>query len=117
MKPDRGIALALVLLPAAGLAQSLPFATYSSDDGLAESVVLSLLQDRSGYMWLGTSSGVSRFDGLEFSNFDDSHGLPSPVVRAFLEDARGNLWAGTDSGLARRHGDAWQALPLGEAAE
>ena len=119
MTPDPGLRLFLVLtlLPTAGLAQSLPFATYASDDGLAESVVLSLLQDRSGYLWLGTSSGVSRFDGLVFSNFDDSHGLPSPVVRAFLEDRRGTLWAGTDRGLARWYGDAWEPQPLGEATE
>ncbi len=117
------LGLALVLLPFAGLAQSLPFATYSSDDGLAESVVLSLQQDSSGYLWLGTPSGVSRFDGLVFTNFDDSQGLPGSVVRALLEDRRGILWAGTERGLARRAGaahrdsEAWEALPLGEAAE
>ncbi len=110
------LALALVLLPAAGLAQSLPFATYSSDDGLAESVVLSLVQDRSGYLWLGTASGVSRFDGLAFTTFDDSQGLPGSVIRALLEDRRGNLWAGTDRGLARRRDEAWETLQLGKAA-
>ncbi len=116
MSGDLRLILALVLLPSAGLAQSLPFATYASDDGLAESVVLSLHQDSSGYLWLGTPSGASRFDGLAFSNFDDSHGLPSPVVRAFLEDRKGTLWAGTDRGLARRAADgAWEALPLGWA--
>ena len=114
MKPLSGLGwiLALALVPAASLAQSLPFATYTSDDGLAESVVLSLEQDRSGYLWLGTPSGVSRFDGLVFTTFDDSHGLPGSVVRVLLEDRRGNLWAGTDRGLARRRDGAWQALPL-----
>ncbi len=118
MKPDQGIrlALALVLLPAAGLAQSLPFATYSSDDGLAESVVLSLLQDSSGYLWLGTSSGVSRFDGLVFTNFDESRGLPGSVARAFLEDRGGTLWVGTDQGLAYR-AEAWEPFPLAGAAD
>ncbi len=111
------IALALGLLPASGLAQSLPFATYSSDDGLAESVVLSLQQDRSGYLWLGTPSGVSRFDGLVFTHFDDSHGLPGSVVRALLEDRRGILWAGTDRGLARWRGETWEVFPLGAELE
>ncbi len=119
VKQDRAVrlalALALVLLPAPGLSQSLPFATYSSDDGLAESVVMSLVQDRSGYLWLGTASGVSRFDGRVFTNFDHSHGLPGSVIRALLEDRRGNLWAGTDRGLARRRGEVWETLPLGEA--
>ncbi len=108
--------LAAALLPAASFGQSLPFATYTSDDGLAESVVLALEQDRAGYLWLGTPSGASRFDGVVFSNFDDSHGLPGSVVRALLEDHRGTLWAGTERGLARWRDGAWEALPLPGAA-
>lgn len=104
--------LALLLFVAAGPAtsQSLPFRTYSSDDGLAESVVLALYQDSRGFLWLGTPAGASRFDGLEFTTFDDSNGLPNDVVRDFLEDRRGDLWVATDGGLGHLQGERWTTL-------
>ena len=97
------------LSAAAGRGQSLPFATYSSDDGLAESVVLALWQDRSGYLWLGTPSGVSRFDGLVFTNYDTTHGLPGTVARAFLEDRRGELWV-AGKGVYRFDGASFERV-------
>ncbi len=116
LNPSRGrllIPVLLALLPSASRGQSLPFATYSSDDGLAESVVLAVEQDRDGYLWFGTPDGVSRFDGVEFTNFDESHGLPSPVVRTLFEDSAGTLWAGTDAGLASWRGDGWESAHAG----
>jgi ligand-binding sensor domain-containing protein/signal transduction histidine kinase len=98
----------LITLPTVGTPQSLPFESYASDDGLAQSIVFSLTQDRDGYLWLGTPNGLSRFDGLEFTTFTDDDGLPSNVVRTVLEDGNGTLWAGTDAGLARFHDGVWE---------
>ena len=101
-----------LLLAASGTAQRLPFHTFSSDDGLAESVVLSLRQDTDGYLWFGTPNGISRFDGLEFVSFDERDGLPSNVVRWIHEDHSGRLWVATDVGLGRanRDGTEWQGV-------
>lgn len=102
----------LGLLFGAGLAgiclgQSLPFRTYSSDEGLTQSIVLSLGQDRDGYLWFGTADDLSRFDGRGFTHFGKPEGLPGQVVRTLLEDKAGTLWVGTDSGLARRDENRW----------
>jgi ligand-binding sensor domain-containing protein len=62
------IVLALVLIVLAGgvwevAAQRLPLRTYSSADGLAGDHVSALLPDSYGFLWIGTNTGLSRFDG------------------------------------------------------
>ena len=102
-----------LLAPTVALAQSLPFRTYSSDEGLAESVVLALYQDSTGYLWFGTPNGASRFDGLTFETFDTASGLPNDVVRAFYQHSSGELWVATDGGLAQLEGNRWRPHDLG----
>ena len=47
------------------------FKSYSIEDGMPVSTVLTMIQDSRGYLWLGTQGGgVSRFDGYSFSNFN-----------------------------------------------
>lgn len=65
-------------------------------------MVLSILQDSDGYLWIGTPDGISRFDGLEMEAFGKEDGLGDSVVRTVLETSDGGLWVGTDRGLARR---------------
>ncbi|MCP4344162.1 MAG: hypothetical protein GY795_01375 [Desulfobacterales bacterium] len=40
-----------------------------ADDGLAQNNAEAILQDRQGFMWIGTKGGLSRFDGYEFTNY------------------------------------------------
>ncbi|WP_158551481.1 sensor histidine kinase [Rhodohalobacter sp. SW132] len=77
-----------------------PFRSYSIEHGLSESVVHSMLQDESGYIWLGTGFGLNRFDGVRFTQFYQEHGLPNNRVNELFQDYRGRIWIGTDSGLA-----------------
>jgi diguanylate cyclase (GGDEF)-like protein len=97
-----GLLSAILVAPACLVAQALPFSTYSTDDGLAEGVVLSLAQDSGGFLWAGTPDGLSRFDGASFRTFGLADGLPDEVVRTIFEARDGTLWIGTDDGLARR---------------
>ncbi len=62
--------------------------------------ILSLLQDRSRYLWLGTSNGLVRFDGMNFVLFDndDAPLLGDSLIMTLYEDRRGTLWCGTDRG-------------------
>ncbi len=105
----------MALQAALAAAQSLPFKSYSADDGLAQSVVLTMAQDRDGYLWLGTAYGISRFDGLVFSSWDEHDGLASNVVRCVYEDPSGTLWVGTDEGLNRWAQGRWEQ-PVPELA-
>src|SRR5258706_14495170 len=45
---------------------------WRQPQGLPQNTVLSILQTRDGYLWVGSKGGVSRFDGVRFTTFDDS---------------------------------------------
>jgi signal transduction histidine kinase/ligand-binding sensor domain-containing protein/DNA-binding response OmpR family regulator len=61
-----------------------------------------ILQDRKGWVWLGTSQGLSRFDGYRFVNFinnpEDTSSLSGNLVRVIFEDSKGTLFIGTENG-------------------
>jgi signal transduction histidine kinase/ligand-binding sensor domain-containing protein len=82
-------------------AERLPVRVYTVDDGLAGDEINAILQDSRGFLWIGTHSGLSRFDGSRFAVYDGREGLPSPNVTALLEDPSGGLLVGTTGGLAR----------------
>jgi len=70
--------------------------TYSVANGLGGSGVMSIVQDRNGFLWFGTwDGGVSRYDGRRFKTFTKEDGLPSNNVWVTFEDSKGNLWFGT----------------------
>jgi len=79
------------------------FRLYTGDDGLAQLSVTSILQDRDGDLWVGTQSGISRFDGVHFATFDTRNGLPNDMINALAEASDGSIWVGTQSGVARLH--------------
>jgi signal transduction histidine kinase/CheY-like chemotaxis protein/ligand-binding sensor domain-containing protein len=69
-------------------------------DGLGNLSVNCLVQDRSGFLWIGTESGLYQYDGSRFWRFGEKEGLPSTFVRALSLDRDGRLWVGTRDGLA-----------------
>jgi len=68
-------------------AAELHHAVWTTDDGLPNSSVTAVLQSHDGYLWLGTCSGLARFDGVRFTVFDSSSTpeLQSPNVTALFE--------------------------------
>ena len=80
------------------MAQQYSFRDYV--DGLGNLSVNCLLQDRSGFLWIGTESGLYQYDGSRFWQFGEKEGLPSEFVRALSLDRDGRLWVGTRDGLA-----------------
>lgn len=84
--------------------KDLLFEHLSVPEGLADPTVLSINQDSYGYLWVGTASGVSRYDGYEFVNYrndpSDTTTLPWENVWTILEDHEGNLWVGGQNVLA-----------------
>ncbi len=71
-------------------------------DGLPQQGSNAVAQDRDGYLWFGSLSGLSRFDGGSFRNYYPSNTpvLPSAQIVALLPDNKGRLWIGTSKGLA-----------------
>jgi ligand-binding sensor domain-containing protein len=65
---------------------------------LPQGSVITMLQTRDGYLWLGTLNGLVRFDGIRFTVFDESNteGLNTSRIVYLFEDSRKNLWVGTE---------------------
>lgn len=72
---------------------------WETDEGLPQNSVIAMAQTRDGYLWLGTLSGLVRFDGLRFTVFDESNTpeLPSSRIVSLFEDTRSDLWIGTET--------------------
>ncbi|HUW91990.1 MAG TPA: two-component regulator propeller domain-containing protein [Bacteroidales bacterium] len=75
-------------------AQKYFFERYSSKEGLSASKVYTMIQDANDFVWLGTGSGASRFDGTRFENFSSSNGLAPGGVKSILKDSQGRIWLG-----------------------
>jgi signal transduction histidine kinase/ligand-binding sensor domain-containing protein/CheY-like chemotaxis protein len=110
------IAVLIALVGATDLrAQRYNFKVYGEEEGLQNLVVQVILQDRSGFLWVGTQNGLYRYDGSRFVGFGKAEGLPGARIESLHESVDGTLWVGTRTGLARRVGDRFQPVPLGVA--
>lgn len=74
--------------------------------GLPSDIVTAIVQDRAGFIWVGTPVGLTRFDGYRFRVFQpdsrDPSSLPDGYVNALHVDRRGRLWVGTNNGGVAR---------------
>ena len=72
---------------------------WSTEEGLPQSSVISVIQTRDGYLWLGTLNGLVRFDGNRFTIFDENNtpGLSSERIVCLFEDSHTNFWVGVDT--------------------
>ncbi len=97
-------------------AQRYNFKFYGQEQGLQNLAVQVVLQDREGFLWVGTQNGLFRYDGSRFKEFTKDDGLPAARIESLQEAADGTLWVGTGAGLARRKGGRFEAVPLNGAS-
>jgi ligand-binding sensor domain-containing protein/signal transduction histidine kinase len=87
----------------------LRFDTINIEQGLSQSSVHAILQDKSGFLWFGTEDGLNRYDGYTFKTFkpdrDNINSLSDRWITSIVEDQDGYLWLGT------RHGGLNQYNP------
>ncbi len=105
--------MGIAIMAASALAQQYSFRQYDSADGLTNMSALSLLQDRAGYIWVGTENGLFRYDGNRFLPFNKENGLPDATVRGVAESPDGVLWVATRGGVARRSPNGFQKVDVG----
>ena len=92
------------------------FVTYTTVDGLeGNNAVLSLLEDGSGHLWIGTwRDGLSRYDGKGSVTYTTQDGLAHNTVYSLLEDQAGQVWLGTGGGLSRYDGAGFVTYTTGD---
>jgi len=71
----------------------------TEQEGLSHNSVWSILEDKKGNIWFGTSYGVCCFDGKFLTILSEKEGLTNNYVNSIVEDKKGNLWLGTKGGL------------------
>ncbi|MGQ9619547.1 MAG: two-component regulator propeller domain-containing protein [Bacteroidales bacterium] len=86
--------LFLLITPYYLTAQGIFFEKLGVEQGLGSSKVYSIIQDSRYFIWLGTESGVSRFDGNRFENFGSAQGLAAGGIRSIFQDTTGRVWFG-----------------------
>jgi signal transduction histidine kinase/ligand-binding sensor domain-containing protein len=89
-----------------GQANNIQFENIKTDNGLSAAYVNQVIQDKNDFLWIATTSGLNRFDGVDFKIFRQNKENPNTIsdnsIRCLLEDSKGYIWAGTlNSGLNR----------------
>lgn len=100
------------------LAQQYSVRHFTAVDGLPQSKINMLLEDKHGYLWIGThGGGLARFDGHEFKVYTTRDGLSSNIVQYLKLDSKQNLWIVNPLGITRFNGfDFKQFIPQGAQA-
>ncbi|WP_394174940.1 EAL domain-containing protein [Thalassotalea litorea] len=83
----------------------LKFQQLSVKQGLSQSTVYSIAQDKHGLIWMATQDGLNRYDGYEITHYknesDNPFSLASNLVRVVFVDSQNILWVGTGNGLSK----------------
>ena len=78
------------------------FNRLTTQNGLSHNKVNCILQDRRGFIWMGTDDGLNRYDGHYFTIFRHQHNDPTTIsgniITALFEDENDVLWIGTADG-------------------
>ncbi|WP_195472262.1 hybrid sensor histidine kinase/response regulator transcription factor [Bacteroides xylanisolvens] len=86
--------------------QSLGFKHFTISDGISNSYITDILQDKRGYIWIGTTDGLNCFDGYDFKVYKKDPFNKTTVggnyIRCLYEDSHGNLWVGLLNGIVSK---------------
>ena len=97
--------LIFIISVSASLGQSYYFRHYQVENGLSNNTVFCCVQDKSGFMWMGTKDGLNRFDGYNYKIFRNDGGdtlsIGDNFIRSLYIDANDILYVGTRNGLYR----------------
>ncbi len=86
-----------------GIAQTLNLGKFGIEEGLPQSSIYTMLEDKNGIIWVGTMNGVSKYNGLNFENFNKKDGLAENRVTSSCLDKNGDIWFGHWSGGITRY--------------
>ena len=79
--------------------KALAFDALTTNDGLSQGMVNSILQDRYGFMWFASNDGLNRYDGNKFTVYkndpNDANSIAENFIRFLFEDSKGRIWIAT----------------------
>jgi len=85
------------------------FRHFSVADGLPNYSAISITQDHAGFMWIGSTAGLCRYDGIRFKvyrhSINDTTGISSDHINSLYTASDGTLWVGTSAGLDKFSGE------------
>ncbi|MGZ4033472.1 MAG: ligand-binding sensor domain-containing protein, partial [Bacteroidia bacterium] len=84
----------LMLITSALHSQTTSFIYYGVEQGLSQSQVQALTQDNDGNLWIGTLSGLTKYNGREFTTYSRKDSLAEDWVTAICKDKNGSIWFG-----------------------
>ena len=88
--------------PQSYISDKIRFRHLTREQGLSDSFIRCVIQDSKGFLWIGTSDGLDRYDGYNLKVFkfspNDINSLGANSIRALYEDKLGTLWVGTLGG-------------------
>ncbi len=96
--------------------QTLPVRYYSIKDGLPSNQIKSIFQDSRGLMWIGTSNGISVFDGISFTNYTTVNGLTNNNISDIVESSNppGVIYTvGATGGVCKFENGKFHEIPVG----
>lgn len=89
----------------AEIKKSYNFKHFGIDDGLSQSTVETLYQDKDGYIWIGTNDGLDRYNGYQFNHYKydkyDKNTISNNYIVDIIQDKDGYMWIATLKGLNR----------------
>lgn len=110
------LGLAATLPPLA--AQQPAFRRFGLKDGLPQSQVTALLEDRRGFLWVGTNTGgVARLGASGFRTFAGPQGLKALFIRSLMESPSGGIWVASQEGVSEIRGEMVRNYGLGPDRE
>lgn len=74
------------------------FITYTTDNGLTDNNVRTIMQEKNGDIWIGTDFGITIYDGSRFRTLTKNNGLKGTSIIKLLQSENGTVWAGTSDG-------------------
>ena len=82
---------------------SLYFDNYSITNGFSGNTITCVYRDKRGFLWVGTTEGLNRFDGRDVKVFthnrNNPHSISNNYIQSITEDNDGNIWLGTKNGI------------------
>ncbi len=97
------VILSFLTLTSIAQAPKLKFKHITSEQGLSNSTIETIFQDKRGFVWFGTRDGLNRYDGYEMTvyryNARDTNSISDNYIKCIFQDRNGNIWVGTINGL------------------